>query len=117
MCARPELHAEDMNKDMIQQKRGDRFMSVYARRQQGQWHMNVKKEMYLEPRLGQLWKGTVLSLEGWGGQCKGTRAEEGKAELSSEHWLGCGSFAAPWEIREEGTVMGPEFGVPRMDMR
>ena len=76
-----------------------------------------KKEMYLEPRLGQMWKGTVLSLEGWGGQCKGTRAEEGKAELSSEHWLGCGSFAAPWEIREEGTVMGPEFGVPRTDMR
>ena len=36
-------------------------MNVYARRQQ---------EMYLEPRLGQIWKGTVLSLEGWGGQCK-----------------------------------------------
>ena len=44
--------------------------------------------------------------------------EEGKAELSSEHWLGCGSFAAPWEIiREEGKVMGPEFGAPHTDRR
>ena len=77
----------------------------------------LKKKCIKNPDLGRCGKGTVLSLEGWGGQCKGTRAEEGKAELSSEHWLGCGSFAASWEIREEGKVMGPEFGVPRMDMR
>lgn len=61
--------------------------------------MNVKKEMCFEPRLVQIWKGTVLSLEGWGGQCKGIRAEEGKAGLSTAYWLGHESFAAPWELR------------------